>query len=76
MYSLFEHWAWLFLLILTLVLFLQLREVDRMRVELAATLNSQLNSHLTAMAEANDRRDQELLSLRVRVDRLERGEMP
>ena len=76
MYSIFEHWAWLFLLILTLVLFLQLREVDRMRVKLAATLNSQLNSYLTAMAEANGRRDQELISLRARVDRLERGAMP
>ena len=72
---LFNNWTSIFLLFLLFIFFLQLLEVDRKRVELAAALNVTLNSHLTALANANSRQNQELISLRARVDRLEHGKM-
>jgi hypothetical protein len=62
-----SHWEWDLLAIGLALLFAQVREVDRMRVDLAKTLST----HLTQLVEADQKHNREIDALRIKVRKLE-----
>lgn len=69
--NIISYWLPLLLLLGFLALFLQVLEVDKKRVELAATLNQQLNIYLIRLSEESQLRDEILRELKARIRKLE-----